>query len=684
MSKDSKQWIKDLKEEDFFSLSSQIPVELVEPGNEINKKIDEEIQRTLVIDEYPRQTKGVLPFLRYGIAAAVFIIIASFLIVTFLTGEKIFALTVIKSGPITVIRSGSIIADKRIESYKKGDTLITGETSSHTLRVDESILRLNPGTKITFLQKSKHTIQIILAYGEMLIQTKELRKGQIYEVLTPNATIHFGSCVFITYSEHETTVGLYNGKAHVKRGKTDGKGDTWTLNEGEIITIGETMLPEKTLLSKHLTTYLKHFHEMSERLSVEGRTGIQITTNTSHVNLVIDGRMIQEFNEEILVYLISGEHRIRLEKQGYEAFTHTISLFKNKIFPLDTSRHWKKDTSVKKYIGKSNKLYDYTNPDNPDQSSIIGFAGSDMYVIAVTRTSLICFNSSGSLLWKKPFGREQEILFDSMPYIHERTAYMSSYYKLISIDLMTGHYSLYDAPGMISDGFSMTSFKDWLFIPYPDGLYRIRLDISPGRPEPFITFHNPVQPLVTGEGIYLVSCIFPSLALYSFDGVCKKQRETSSPSVCPPFVHGSFLITGNEDGTINKLHTDLRPIASLNLGQGITWLNDGAGDTFYAFTREGVLYNIHLDDLFIPGKIVIDTKPDSSQYLYKSPVRLDNDLLIGTEDGYIVVIDLTSFKVRDSRSIIDKAISCSIFPVKDAFFTGTKNGKIVRVEYTGK
>jgi hypothetical protein len=683
MSKNSTQWINDMNEEDFFSLSSQMPVELVEPGDETNKKIDEEIQRTRVTDEYFRPKKWVMPFLKYGVAAACILIITSVLLFTFTRTGQACAITLIKSGTISVIREGKVTGDGDFESYKKGDTLITGDTSSHTLGIDGSVVRLNPETRVSFVQKSEHTILTALDYGEMFIQTGGLTQGPRYEVLTPNATIRFNSCVFVTYREHTTTVALYKGKADVKQGKRDEAGNIWMLEEGECIMIGEAMLPEKTAMSQHMTGYLQAFYEMSEILTHKDRSGLEITTGITNVRLFIDGKSVQDFDENILVYLSTGEHNIRLEKQGYTPYTRIVSLPKNRILSLDTSLHWHSDNDkiVQKHLGKANVVHRYTNQDNPNQSVIIGFSGTPVYVLAVTQTSLICFNSTGSLLWEQSFGREEKILFDSIPYIHESTAYVSSYYTLMTIDLATGEHTLHDAPGMISEGFSMTAFNDWLYLPYPDGLYRIRLDGSPDSPQPFITFHNPVQPLVTGEGIYLNSCIFPSLALYSFEGVCKKQIKTSSPSLCPPFIHGSFLITGNDDGTITKLHTDLSHGASLHLGHGISWLSDGKGETFHAFTEEGVLYNVHGNDLSILGEITIDTIPDPTQYLYKRPVRIDYDLLIGTKDGHIMVIDLNSFNAREFLSITDEAISCSIFPVKDAFFVGTKEGKIIRVEY---
>jgi hypothetical protein len=688
MNKDVKEWIKGLDDRDFFSLVRETKTGLEGLGEEREHIIKEEIRR--FIPEKRRTGKSPLSvnLLRFGVAASIVFILSIFLVFTITELNRISAIPVITSGTILVKKDNVSIEMPEKASYREGETIITGVSSSCTLHIGGAMVRLNEETINTLRTLSKEQVYVLLEYGEILLNTGSFNGKKGFTCATPNTITHFGSIALVRYIKNSTYIALYKGEAEIQ---TEGIGDSKEiirLEEGEDILIADGESPVRGRFSDEIGRSLQRFTAMAHVPEPAKGVKVRIDVHETEVSLFIDNTYIHAFDDTITLFLAPADHVIRLEKEGFLPFekaetfkargSYSIEAVLQKGPPGDETGDRE---SGKRKLGSVRELYTYRNKDNPEQSMILGFAGSDNRIVAVTRTQLTCFDRKGNKVWEHAFDSAERIVFDSIPYVYGDTLYVPALYKLLMVNINTGIYDELQAPGMISDGFGMAMYNDVLYMPYPDGIYAFNTKGKPKIPEAFIMFQNPVKPLVTANGLYLSSFIVPETALYSFDGQLKKRHEIAALSVCPPIETGGYIITGDYSGTITRFTQDLRKTASVKIGSGIVALLEGNGTSFFALALSGNLYHISLNDLSILGKITIDKTSDSGIYLFKHPVRIENDILLGTGGGDICVIDCDTFTVRERKKICDEPVSCAVFITDDACFTGTKNGTIFLLEF---
>ena len=331
----------------------------------------------------------------------------------------------------------------------------------------------------------------------------------------------------------------------------------------------------------------------------------------------------------------------------------------------------------KKKNWTSRKVYQYSDPDNPENNKILGFGVSDDFAVAVTHSSLVCFSSSGTLLWEKKFGQEKRLLFDSLPYIDNSTLYLSTNDKLLVIDIRTGKERFLDASGIVSDGYGFTLVNNILYIPYPDGIYQFNTKENILDPLPLIHVNNPATPLVLDKGMYITSTISNTISLFSLSGESMGEYSMNTISTCSPVMIKGFIIAGDRSGTLYKFSLSLEIKQTLQIESGITSLIADKEHLLYIFTEKGVLYSIDPDTFKSIKKIQVDKIPDPGVYFYKHPELIDSEMFIGTEHGTIFILDRKNGLKAKEIKVSDHAIHCSLYKSGDVLFTGTKNGEII-------
>jgi hypothetical protein len=93
-----------------------------------------------------------------------------------------------------------------------------------------------------------------------------------------------------------------------------------------------------------------------------------------------------------------GTYGLTVRKQDFTDYNKTVTLEQNQVITvkalLAEEKAEKKGLSLRGRI-----IYRYHNRDNPQRSDILGFAVSANYAVAVTSTSVVCFDTEGSVIF---------------------------------------------------------------------------------------------------------------------------------------------------------------------------------------------------------------------------------------------------------------------------------------------
>ncbi|MBN1698562.1 MAG: FecR domain-containing protein [Spirochaetales bacterium] len=688
MKRDIKEWIRHLDESDFYSLVKDAKTGLDTVGNEKSSLIKEEIRSFSPRSRPP--VKGALPavILRFGIAAAIVIGLAGFLFFMINGMSGLRAVPVITSGRIEVSKDDIGLEMAEGAPFREGESIATGASSSCTFTAGGTLVKMNQHTRIRLAELSKKEVRIGLEYGEIQLDTGGPGEAITIGVPTFGVIARFAGIALVRYGNDSAYIALYEGRVEIRTDTAGEKQRHIQLEAGEDVLFTEGADPVRGRLSGSTGLLLETFSVMADIPVSAGGAGLRIDTGETGVGLFIDDVFIQLFDDSIVLSLSPGEHSVRLEKEGYVPYKEIVALdamrtktIKPGLMESDPGHDGNETGSKKRKFGDVETVYAPGSTGTSKNTAVLGFAASSGRIIAVCGDRLVCFDGNGDVAWERIFERKERIVFESTGRIYRGNLYIPTYYKLLVVDIASGSYRESEAPGIIGDGIGMGAKGGLLYMPYPDGMYVFDMNAGTASPEALFVFQNPLTPLLTEKGICLSSFIAPEIALFSYSGEPIRRGKLPAPCVCPPVEAAGYIIAGDNGGTVTKSTSDLEKTADVQLETGIASLAVWRDEYIYAVTVNGKLYRIRFNGMTEAGKITIDKIPDPGIYLYKRPVLIENDILIGTDGGEIAVVDCVDMTVRGMKKISGDPASCPVFLWDDYCYTGTKNGTIFRIEY---
>lgn len=559
---------------------------------------------------------------------------------------------------------------------KEGLTLATEEEESCGIQVnDYAILRLEQNSRLAIRLLRSSTFSLELHSGAILVKTKGLEPDGYCEIITPAGRIRFGSTLFVSTTGGSVFTALYEGKARIFQKTSDGSEAAVSLSPGQSITIEENLPAAKDGIPDIIAKQLASFAEAPMLYKKNGAVTLSVTTPARNAALLVDGRQIGTFSIEISLSLPPGRHTIGIIKEGYEESLNEIELLPGR--PLSVNIQLIEKIPAIPSELKSRVIYEYADPGAPGKNEILGFASSDDRIVAVTRTSLVCFDPGGSLVWERRFGIKKGIIFDSLPVIVNRKVYLSSNDDLLSFDIGTGEATRHEAPGFMVDGSGFSRSEATLYMPYADGIYRFDTGINIHTSLPFITINNPLPPLVTEKGFYITSAISPELVCAGGNGAIEHRYRLDAVCTCTPVRVNDAVIAGDRSGKLYSFSDRLELIRSLKLENGITSLCAAENALIAAVTENGYLSFIEAPSLLVSQTYPVDKTPDPGIYYYKKPVLIEKNIYIGSTEGKVLSFDGETGRLRNETDVSGRPISCSIYRLKNVLFTGTKKGEIL-------
>jgi hypothetical protein len=611
---------------------------------------------------------------RYALAAAIVCAIGLSLFFFITMIRPVQGIVLLSAGTPGLIEQNETSPLSPGMSVNEESTIVTENDTLCGIQIMEyALFKMNEKSRLTIRKLHKNSFSLDLLEGELLIKTEGLKQGRLCEVTTPGEIIRFGSTLLIRYTDNLTYVALHKGTAQIMKKGVTSPEKIITLSPGEAIYIGESGVPTKKSTPATIVSQLSGFAAYEMIQTGKQNATLSVITNTDNAALIINKKEIERFHNNLSLTLQPGAYTIDIIKKGYRDYSREIELLPGESLSLDIQL-------VEKWVRKEWKwrvIHQYTNPDNPAESNILGFASSEDHIIAVTRTSLLCFKHDGTFVWERVFGKKERLIFDSLPYIYKSSVYISSNDTLLSFDILTGEVTLYEAPGIVTDGFGFSLFKNILYIPYADGIYSFNTGKKVLDSLPQIQINNPTPPLVTENGFYITSTISPVIIWADRSGRVKHQYKLTGISTCSPIHVKKSIIAGDRSGRMYAFSPSLDPEQFLQMESGITSLCAGDDTPIYIFTETGILSLVKPDRLTVMEKIYVDKIPETGIYFYKKPVLIENELYIGSRDGILHIIEGKSGLERKKINISCNAISCSLYKCGSTLFTGTKKGEII-------
>lgn len=368
-----------------------------------------------------------------------------------------------------------------------------------------------------------------------------------------------------------------------------------------------------------------------------------------------------------------------------------LKLIKNESFKIDRNKNIfhnkaKKENAFSEVTDSKNwnvkKLFTFNNPDDPGKNRILGFVSSKNYLIVQSETGIICFDKNSKLLWQNKYGRTESLYFMSVPLIINDSIYAnSSNKKLVLLDLKSGKTILQlNAPGNIVFGISPVINDQFMYLPYTDGIYKLDLSNNNISTDPFIFFYNPTDPIIIDDLIVSSSYVENRIAAFSItSGDEIWTISLNNRSFSPPLYVNDHIITSDNSGSIYKISKKGEMINSTNIGEGITADMAVYKNSLYCLSNEGNIFNIKLSSLSYKKIIKIDNKPAPDDYLFKS-ITIHKDMIIfGDSIGQIKIYNIEKNVIEKQIKTTKIAISTEPYLFNNAFYLGTKNGQILKL-----
>ncbi|MCK4796681.1 MAG: FecR domain-containing protein, partial [Spirochaetes bacterium] len=340
-----------------------------------------------------------------------------------------------------------------------------------------------------------------------------------------------------------------------------------------------------------------------------------------------------------------------------------------------------KDSDLKRW--KAKKIYRHNYTGDPSKNKILGFASYKNYVLAQTEVSLICFKSNGEIIWEKIYGEKDGLYFMSIPVIYEDKIYLSSINKrFLILDLKNGELvKKINSPGNITFGYNVVPYENIIYIPYRDGVYSLQLNDYSLSDNPVISFNYPTIPLILKNNIYLSSFVYKNISGFDFNGNKLWNYTMDEGSFNSPILVNENIFITNNAKTIYKISVNGKILKKSILPQVITSRLIGKDKELFALANDGYIYNINTESLIYTKMFKVDEDPDISGYLFKYPAVSNNKLIIGTDNGEIIIYNLKSQQIENKLMLSTSPISTSISYSGKSFFTGTKDGEVFLLKY---
>jgi outer membrane protein assembly factor BamB len=680
--KDIEEWIKNLETEEIKKRAKQKREGLIAPGESVNLFIRNRISRTEEVSDRRQFPFQIHRYVRFAFAALILFIIGLILFLSLYNPPSSgMFMSMVKGKPeITGVKNmHEIVAGLLL---KQGYTIETDDISELSFRFsDRAQFTLMGNSGMTLKKIAEKEVSIRLDRGVLCAKTGNGDKKIRYTIVTPDANIFFGSVILVRYVDKKTYVSLKKGSATIQTRDDRVEPIESNLMPGESMVIDNRELHNIYPMPEDLDMMLTEFQHTASLSPQERYSVLTATSEIPDITLVVNGTVYGRFSRRISITLDPGYHTIEMRKKGYESLIEDIEIDAGESIIVPVTLHMELPPPIiQKKEWNRTTLYTYTSKEYPENNSILGFALSEGYAIAVAPTELICFTSRGRLVWKKTYGEKRRLFFDSLPVIFGNKVYISSNYKIVVIDLDTGEETMLDAPGIISDGFRISLYDNTLYFPYSDGIYLFSPEHNMLDPQPAFSVNSPGTPCINTRGLYIPSVISTDLVFIGHDRKFTSHYSLRSVGACTPIVVKDNVFTGDSHGTIYKLTENLEPVKTVDLNARISSIVAGTDDWFFALTSGGTLYMIDIMTLDVRKKIIVDNKSDSGIYLFKHPVVIQEALLIGTGNGSLMTIDPITGDVVKNIKIVDTAVSCSIYATEKKLFTGTVSGAIVMLE----
>jgi hypothetical protein len=406
------EWIKKIKDDEITQLARDDYV-----LDDVPSDIDGVIVRTIRAGKPASRKRkiGKRTYVPYLLAAA--IIILSAIPVTYFIMQYIH---VMASTVTLVAGNGEIIRGDRIYPLQTRDNLVRGDSISIE---DHSTCMIQIGEKILVkvFEKSKMTLGEILServvlyldYGRMLVNTEKASERTTIEVRQENSVLYAGrSTYYIEYNDDGTIIASRKGGGKI----TDSEANKdYPVHEQSYTLIKKDESPLRSPLTREMEVLIKKFTLNETIKNVRKAATLTVNTSLDSVILTIDNRLIEEFSQSISLTIEPGSYFVEFKKEGFIPYREEIDLEPGRthIFAIKLIREREKQKAIR-LLGPE-KIYTHAIKDESFIPEIKGFSLSQNCAVAFTGNSLICFNTEGSFLWKREYGRDDGLLFDSLP-----------------------------------------------------------------------------------------------------------------------------------------------------------------------------------------------------------------------------------------------------------------------------
>ena len=512
-----------------------------------------------------------------------------------------------------------------------------------------------------------------------MVNVEKLKKGAIFEVNTKMAVVSvIGTQFFVkSYQDKRSIIAVNQGKVYIKENYN--KKEKILLHKDKSIAIDK-----KGYLIEDMDPQIRNRFDDFNKIKIKNDklvSKIHLKVDSGPVILKLNDDKIAKFNKKIDFFVSHGIYSLHIENEEGKIYSEIINVKPNE----DISKNIFFEKDKKKKVSKtwsSKEIYKYKYAKGQDKTNILGFAISPEYIITQTPTSILCFSQKGNIIWENFYGRKKELYFDSIPIIYKDKIYVSSMNKkILVLDISTGkRLKLIKTTGNMTFGYKIIPFGDKLYIPYPNGLYTLKINDNSFSSDPFITFNSPTTPLFLDNRIYISSFVENKVACYDFQSKFLWDFSMNQRSLNQIFYAKDSLFIGDNSGMIYKLSINGKFIKNVKMPEPVIsnlceWQNN-----IFVLVNDGYLYKIDINSLNVTKLFKVDNEPVASTYLFKSPTVIKNKLFIGTDKGDVIVYDIVKQKIENTIKLSDSSISSSVYCFGDYFFIGNEIGEVFLLE----
>ena len=306
-------------------------------------------------------------------------------------------------------------------------------------------------------------------------------------------------------------------------------------------------------------------------------------------------------------------------------------------------------------------------------NAVLSILQNSSQIFVQTQKTIIAFDQNLQIIWENRLGDNKSVIFQSKPFIDKNHYYnVTLQNKLQQMETKTGRKSKTETiNGNLVFGNQAIIYNQTILMPLSTGLYSVN-DFS----KPLISIFNPNTPRIINDHIFITSYVSKTIVFYNKDLKVEWKLLLDSRSFSGSIFINNTIINATSSGILYFIDTNGKIKNTINVKKSITSDLTFSRDTIFFLTDDGFLNKIALRDNQVTEILKIDNEPDLTHYLYKKPLIDKNKLILGNNNGELIILNLTNQKITEQIKISDSPVSCTILPYKNQYLIGTANGSI--------